>query len=66
MKQENKPRPEDGAGPGSALPETHEGLPETYTPLEKIIEGARNDDQLQRLKDAAQHDDADTQTKSER
>jgi hypothetical protein len=38
------------AGPSSVPPETQPGLQETIQPGEKIIEGARNEDQLDKLK----------------
>ena len=54
MQEENKQPSGNQAGPSSAPPETQPGLQETIQSGEKIVEGARNDDQLQRLKDAAQ------------
>lgn len=41
---------ENQAGPSSAVPETQAGLQETIQSGEKIIAGARNDDQLEKLK----------------
>jgi len=58
MEQENKQQPGNQAGPSSAVPETRQGLQEHLQSGEMIIEGARADDQLQRLKEAAQDDPA--------
>jgi uncharacterized Zn finger protein (UPF0148 family) len=58
MEQENKQQAANQAGPSSAAPETQQGLQEHLQSGEKIIEGARTDDQLQRLKEAAQDDPA--------
>jgi hypothetical protein len=56
MEQKNKQEPGNQAGPSSAALATQQGLKEHQQSGEKIIEGAREDDQLQRLKEAAQDD----------
>lgn len=54
MMQEEEEQPSGNqAGPSSAPPETQAGLQETIQSGDKIVAGARNDDQLQRLNDAA-------------
>jgi hypothetical protein len=53
MENNDQQQPANQAGPSSAPPETQPGLQETIQSGEKILEGARNDDQLQRLSDAA-------------
>jgi hypothetical protein len=53
MKQENQQPSTDLAGAVSSAAELQPGLQETHQSGEKILEGARNDDQLQQLKDAA-------------
>jgi hypothetical protein len=56
---DNKQPSGNQAGPSSAPPETQEGLQETIQSGDKIVAGARNDDQLQRLNDAANEPSAE-------
>jgi hypothetical protein len=41
------------AGPSSAAPEKQQGLKKTQQPGEAIVKGARNDDQLKRIRENA-------------
>jgi hypothetical protein len=59
MEQESKQQPANQAGPSSAAPETQPGLQETIQSGEKIVEGARNEDQLQQFKNATQEPTAE-------
>jgi hypothetical protein len=54
---------ENQAGPSSAPPETQAGLQETIQSPEKIIEGARNEDQLDRLKPGSGENPDDSEEK---
>jgi hypothetical protein len=54
MENKDQQRSGNQAGPSSAAPETQPGLQETIQSGENVVEGARNDDQLQRLKGAIQ------------
>ncbi|SDE97108.1 hypothetical protein SAMN05216464_111128 [Mucilaginibacter pineti] len=45
------------AGPSSANPETQQGLKETQLPGETIVKGARNEDQLDQMRENAQQED---------
>jgi hypothetical protein len=58
MQEQDKDQQPSGnqAGPSSAPPETQEGLQETIQSGDKILAGARNDDQLQRLNEAAKNE----------
>jgi len=66
MEEENKESSGNQAGPSSTPPETELGLQETIQSGEKILNGAQNDDQLQRLKDTAQYSDNEIKTEKQR
>jgi hypothetical protein len=54
------PPEQNAAGSSSAKPETQQGLQETIQTGEKIIQGARNEDQLDRLKPDNTSNEADS------
>jgi hypothetical protein len=54
------PPEENAAGPSSVNPKTQPGLQETIRSGEKIIEGARNEDELDKLKPAQTGDTTDS------